>query len=1157
MMIDKRKIRNLAVLLCTGLLLLTACKDEALYGGGYGPEGEPVTISLKWSVPEMDVRSRAEMSDADAAKVNDLWVGIYNVATGECTYNRLHEGLSATDMHTAHLLEDIKTKSGRSYIVAVANAKTNYGISDSDIQDEIINVEGYNRENGDYIPLHLLLIQADTWQKYLSISSVLTTPTNVDRFSADLVMNGVFHKDNNHDAALFGKLPEPVDIPTAKQEVVSLGYIHLQRLISYNKFTIQAGENITIEPISWQVHNNPVMSYLQEREGDNNSADNSLYFEKREGYVNNHSVSNPSYIFTKSQDNDNYVFDFYQYENKQTAVEYVQTGNDYVGINPGNRNFYADREREFKASDGTNTGIYKSLCSTNSKDEVRPKGANVKNFASYVTFRAKVSYYVEPMPSDYTSTTDGVSKEEDWAMKASAVPESTPNAMLRTGNATYTIHLGYCEGKEGDQPTQATAQDFHCRRNTKYDYKVTVNGLKNIVVEAINRTDEGNPGAEGDVTDAGKSQVIELDAHYTVFNIQLTNQQRHNLKWRISAPYGATTHTLKWLDSGTEGDGNPASDTEVNRKNKFYNWIRFKPAPSEELYAIYRESGIDDATADADLWTLEDLRNVAGHPGIDAEGSDATKEVTDGTPRYYTVFVNEHVYEEDADETGTNWKNYVDIGDRTVWLNTEIYHESEDKESVYMQSQYMITQKSIQTYYNRNSEGLNAILGMEYENESYGLNLRWDGNIPTPNGNYTDGNGESITMNGWNADNGRWNEWYYLSTNHTIINPDGKNWNGTGGILQVGRELNGRTFIPRGVSPAIDNRQNENKPETYPAVYALQPFSTQNWKRDTDPTDDTYGYYDILSVCMNRNRDLNGNGRIDKDELRWYLPASGKYLRMILGRHSMKTPLMDYDGTPTLPYGSGSANNARFHYATSDKIILWAEEGVSTSNITDNNQGSAGDYSVPPWQVRCVRNLGVNLKLILNNDPVQTAYRLDEGNPNIVVLEYYDASSVRGAIGGHLQAHYVNSNSNMVARRFEYARNPCTSDNTQLASNAAVKFESNSVDLNIKSSGTGYVQAWTTSVNGNQICGTYSQEDDGSDRGTWRVPNQKELTIMRRLGIFDSDDDNYKWMSCTQEFYPQSNNMHRFFGVYKGGSTVGNVGTLTMRIRCVRDVIGQ
>ena len=110
MMIDKRKVRNLAVLLCTGLLLLTACKDEALYEGGYGPEGEPVTINLKWSVPEMDVRSRAEMSDADAAKVNDLWVGIYNVATGECTYNYLYEGLSTTDEHNAHLLDNIETK---------------------------------------------------------------------------------------------------------------------------------------------------------------------------------------------------------------------------------------------------------------------------------------------------------------------------------------------------------------------------------------------------------------------------------------------------------------------------------------------------------------------------------------------------------------------------------------------------------------------------------------------------------------------------------------------------------------------------------------------------------------------------------------------------------------------------------------------------------------------------------------------------------------------------------------------------------------------------------------------------------------------------------------------------------------------------------------
>ncbi len=375
------------------------------------------------------------------------------------------------------------------------------------------------------------------------------------------------------------------------------------------------------------------MSYLQEREGDNNSADNSLYFENREGYVNNHSISNPSYIFAKSQDNNGYAFDFYQYENKQTAVKHAQTtGNDYVGINPDNRNFYADREREFKADgEGTNTGIYKSLCSINSKDEVRPKGANVRNFASYVTFRAKVSYYVEPMPDGYTSTTDGLSTEEDWAMKAPAVHENTSNAMLRTGNATYTIHLGYCEGKEGGQPTLTTAQDFHCRRNTKYDYTVTVNGLKNIVVEAINRTDEGNPGAEGDVTDAGKSQVIELDAHYTVFNIQLTNRQRTNLKWRISAPYGATTHTLKWLDSGTEGNGNPTSDTEVNRKNKFYNWIRFKPAPSEGLYAIYREFNIDNGIADTDLWTLEDLRDVENHPGIDEQGNVLTADGDDTT----------------------------------------------------------------------------------------------------------------------------------------------------------------------------------------------------------------------------------------------------------------------------------------------------------------------------------------------------------------------------------------------------------------------------------------------------------------------------------------------------------------------------------------------
>lgn len=78
----KIRIQCLIWLLCVGMSLFIACKDDVLYSGEYGSEGEPVTISLKWSVPEMDVRSRAEMSDADAAKVNDLWVGIYNVATG-------------------------------------------------------------------------------------------------------------------------------------------------------------------------------------------------------------------------------------------------------------------------------------------------------------------------------------------------------------------------------------------------------------------------------------------------------------------------------------------------------------------------------------------------------------------------------------------------------------------------------------------------------------------------------------------------------------------------------------------------------------------------------------------------------------------------------------------------------------------------------------------------------------------------------------------------------------------------------------------------------------------------------------------------------------------------------------------------------------------
>ena len=60
-----------------------------------------------------------------------------------------------------------------------------------------------------------------------------------------------------------------------------------------------------------------------------------------------------------------------------------------------------------------------------------------------------------------------------------------------TGNAEYTIHLG-------DFSSTGSYGNFSVERNVSYTYNVTVNGVNNIVVEAL--TDKENqPGAEGDI----------------------------------------------------------------------------------------------------------------------------------------------------------------------------------------------------------------------------------------------------------------------------------------------------------------------------------------------------------------------------------------------------------------------------------------------------------------------------------------------------------------------------------------------------------------------------------------------------------------------------------------------------------------------------------
>lgn len=121
-----------------------------------------------------------------------------------------------------------------------------------------------------------------------------------------------------------------------------------------------------------------------------------------------------------------------------------------------------------------------------------------------------------------------------------------------------------------------------------------------------------------------------------------------------------------------------------------------------------------------------------------------------------------------------------------------------------------------------------------------------------------------------------------------------------------------------------------------------------------------YNYKKAEYACLQRNRDLNGNGKIDADEVRWYLPSTTQYTGLWIGKDALYPEARLFQKDPTLITdkstngGDGGANDnfrSNNHFISSNGIRFWAEEGAATGNTLFNVKISKFNY-------RCARNLG-------------------------------------------------------------------------------------------------------------------------------------------------------------------------------------------------------
>lgn len=215
----------------------------------------------------------------------------------------------------------------------------------------------------------------------------------------------------------------------------------------------------------------------------------------------------------------------------------------------------------------------------------------------------------------------------------------------------------------------------------------------------------------------------------------------------------------------------------------------------------------------------------------------------------------------------------------------------------------------------------------------------------------------------------------------------------------------------------------------------------------------------LVKACMSRNRDLNGNGTIDENEIRWYAPAVNQYIGLWIGEEVMSTEAKLFNKqTSTLSTDNDPGCRMLYYTSTSGINTYFSEEGMAT-----NNHNSKWKATL----IRCVRNLQSN-----DNDKgyakTPTKFWTTSNSNKDVELDKVDSRAlIVGGNSNELIGHTERSEINKPAKSFRIANKTYPESNSSSAS------MQNVVDGNFK-------------CNGN-----YYQTDY-----KWRVPNQREMSVI-------------------------------------------------------------
>lgn len=286
----------------------------------------------------------------------------------------------------------------------------------------------------------------------------------------------------------------------------------------------------------------------------------------------------------------------------------------------------------------------------------------------------------------------------------------------------------------------------------------------------------------------------------------------------------------------------------------------------------------------------------------------------------------------------------------------------------------------------------------------------------------------------------------------------------------------------------------------------------KTWDNLNNKEDDHY--YSLRIACMRRNRDLNGDGKISENEMRWYAPATQQYAGLWIGEQILsKESKLFKKSTTELDPAHDSKNRMVYYSSTKDAESFLSEEGMATGNYNS----ATSNYR--PKYVRCIRNLqSGNIGFDQKPDKY---YSYDSSTKTVTLNKVdQDALNITGE-QGELNDHTEREEGNKPAQKFTIAASKW---------NTNYKDKGTTIEPTAENVYTGKYQCY----------GHYGENKDTH----WRVPNQRELCIMTMVA-----PDDVRNTACRTQF---SNMNFRQSWTYN----ISNIVTMSLSgvsgVRCIK-----